>query len=142
VALVADTAAGAAAARLELARIGYDDILGWVDARTLRGTEPLKQLNVCDLRKELRGERPPMVLDVRSSAEWQAGHIPDARHAPLPSLPGALDDLPRDIGLAAFCGGGYRSSLAASLLRRHGFTRLRNVAGGMTAFVETKCPEK
>ena len=93
-----------------------------------------------DLRAELRNGHPPLVLDVRSPAEWQGGHIAEARHAPLTTLPGALGDLPRDTAMAVICNSGYRSSLAASLLRRLGFTHLRNVTGGMTAFAETKCP--
>jgi hydroxyacylglutathione hydrolase len=109
VALVANAAGDATAARLELARIGYDNVLGWVDARTLRGTESIEQINVCDLRAELRGGRPQLVVDVRSASEWKAGHIAQARHAALPRLPDALGDLPRQTALAVVCNGGYRS---------------------------------
>jgi hydroxyacylglutathione hydrolase len=138
VALVAATATEAAAARLELARIGYDEVVGWVDGAALRGTESMKQLDVCELHKRLHSGQPPLVLDVRTASEWQAGHIAEARHAPLPTAQGAVEDLPRETELAVICGSGYRSSLATSLLRRKGFTRLRNVAGGMTAFVNSQ----
>jgi len=73
------------------------------------------EVTVCDLRSELRGGRPPLVVDVRSASEWQAGHIAEARHAALPTLPGALGNLPRDTAMAVICNGGYRSSMAASV---------------------------
>lgn len=73
----------------------------------------------------------PLVLDVRTSGEWAAGHIEEASHIPLPNLLERMDECPKDEPLAIICGSGYRSTIAASLLMRAGFTRLQNVMGGM-----------
>lgn len=138
--LVVETAAAASRARLELARIGYDHIAGYLKADSLAEMRQLSQLSVCDLRRELDSSQPPVVLDVRTVDEWKSGHIAGARHIPLPALTTRLSELPRDSALAVVCGSSYRSSIAACLLEQHGFTRLQNVMGGMSAFRETKCP--
>ncbi|MBM3844725.1 MAG: rhodanese-like domain-containing protein [Verrucomicrobia bacterium] len=141
IALVAGSAEAALEARLDLARIGFDNIAGWIRADALRETQQLSQLSVCDLRAGLQSGYAPLVLDVRTSGEWAAGHIPGASHFPLTKLAGNLAQLPSDTRLAVVCGSGYRSSIAASLLRARRFTRVQNVMGGMAAFQETKCPD-
>ena len=57
-----------------------------------------------------------MVVDVRTKAEWIAGHHRDAEHIPLGELPRALATLPRDRPIAVYCQGGTRSAVASSLL--------------------------
>jgi len=73
------------------------------------------------------------ILDVRQPAEWHAGHVPGAHHISGGDLPGRLDDVPKDKPVAVYCGSGYRSSVAASLLRRSGHRYVSNVIGGFTA---------
>jgi glyoxylase-like metal-dependent hydrolase (beta-lactamase superfamily II)/rhodanese-related sulfurtransferase len=141
IALVVGTADAAAQARLELARIGFDNVVGYIEAAALKETQQLSQLSVCDLKGGLQRGDAPTVLDVRTPGEWAGGHISAARHIPLPKLPASLGQLPKDGPLAVMCGSGYRSSIAASLLRARGFTRVQNVIGGMAAFQETKCPD-
>ena len=80
-----------------------------------------------------------MVLDVRTAGEWDDGHIEGAEHIPLPNLMKRMAECPQDEPLAVICGSGYRSTIAASLLLRAGYTRLQNVMGGMGAYQETKC---
>ena len=74
------------------------------------------------------------VVDVRRPPEWQSGHIADAAHVPLNELPQRAGELDRDGPLALVCAGGYRSSIATSLLERRGFRRIANVVGGMAAW--------
>jgi len=74
------------------------------------------------------------VLDVRSAREWQAGHIDGALHMPVGEIAARWRELPRAGTIATVCEGGYRSTLAASLLERHGFDHLINVTGGMSAW--------
>ncbi|MEQ1861377.1 MAG: MBL fold metallo-hydrolase [Chthoniobacteraceae bacterium] len=140
IALVTASADDATRARLELARIGYDDVPGFIEAGALTRTHQLSQLSVCDLRTALHGGEAPLVLDVRTPGEWTKQHIDGALHVPLPSLPRRLEQIPRDRALAVMCGSGYRSSIAASLLMANGFTKLQNVMGGMAAFLEADCP--
>jgi glyoxylase-like metal-dependent hydrolase (beta-lactamase superfamily II)/rhodanese-related sulfurtransferase len=141
IAIVVGDAANAAKARLELARIGFDHVLGFIEADSLKETQQLSQLSVCDLKSALKRGDAPFVLDVRTPGEWEAGHIHGAMHLPLPKLSARLSEVPRDQPVAVVCGSGYRSSIAASLLRTRRFTRAQNVMGGMGAYQETKCRE-
>jgi len=80
------------------------------------------------------------VLDVRDQGEWEEGHIKGAMHIPYYFLQAHLQDGRNELEryktqpLAVLCGSGQRSSLASSILLRHGFTQLFNVVGGMEAW--------
>ena len=130
----------------KLLRIGYREPVGWLAGgmhawRT--AAQPLdslpqwtpKQLDAhrCD-NKDL------FILDVRQPAEWQAGHVPDAHHISGSELPEQLEGVPKDRPVAVYCGSGYRSSVAASLLRRSGLRDVYNVIGGFTAWKAEKLP--
>ena len=139
--LVLGDAGNAAKARLELARIGFDNLLGYIEADALTGTRQLSQLSVCDLKAGLKRGDGPVVLDVRTPGEWNDTHIEGARHLPLPALSKRAGGVPKDRPVAVLCGSGYRSSIGASLLLAQGLTRVQNIMGGMGAFQETTCPE-
>jgi glyoxylase-like metal-dependent hydrolase (beta-lactamase superfamily II)/rhodanese-related sulfurtransferase len=138
--LVVGAAENATKARLELARIGYDNVLGYIEADSLARTRQLSQLGVEELDFGLRRGEAPQVLDVRTAGEWDAKHIEGAMHIPLPSLPRRAGSLGKDSRLAVICGSGYRSSIAASLLQAQGFSRVQNVMGGMGTYLETGVP--
>ena len=87
-----------------------------------------------------RGEAP-RVLDVRTSGEYESQHIEGGAAHALPSVPRRLGELPKDDPVAVICGSGYRSSIAGSILRNAGFSRVQNVMGGMGAYLETELPE-
>jgi glyoxylase-like metal-dependent hydrolase (beta-lactamase superfamily II)/rhodanese-related sulfurtransferase len=140
IALVVGSADSAKRARLELARIGYDNVLGFIEADALIRTRQLSQLGVEELHFGLRRNEAPQVLDVRTAGEWDAKHIEGAMHIPLPTLPSRASTLGKDSRLAVICGSGYRSSIAASLLQAQGFSRVQNVMGGMGAYLETGVP--
>lgn len=139
IALVVGSSDSAKKARLELARIGYDNVIGYTEADSLNQLQQLSQLSVCDLKTALRDGDAPKILDVRTVGEWDAEHLDGATHLPLPSVPGKMRDLPNDQPLAVICGSGYRSSIAASFLQSRGFRRVQNVMGGMGAYAETRC---
>ena len=135
---VSDEAA-AAKARLELARIGFDQILGYIIADTLQETSPLSQHSVCDLKAALQHGEAPFILDVRTLGEWRTTRIETAHHLPLPGLLKRIAAIPKEKPVAIMCGSGYRSTIAASLLLRAGYNRISNVIGGMAAYSETPC---
>lgn len=139
--LVVNDAASATKARLELARIGFDHVLGFIEADTLDETRQLSQLSAEDLKTSLMRGDAPFVLDVRTAGEWQGGHIETAKHLPLPALPKRIAEVPHGRPVAIICGSGYRSGIATSLLQRAGYTGLANVMGGMGAYQESQCPE-
>ncbi len=136
--LVVDQAGDTARARVELARIGFDQVAGFIEGGALTQVEQLTQLSAADLRDEIALGSAPRVLDVRTAQEWKEYHLEDAIHIPLPKLPARLAEAPRGEPLAIICGAGSRSSIAASLLQAQGFRRLRNVMGGIAAYRETE----
>lgn len=129
----------------QLLRIGYPPPLGWLAGgmsawrTTARPVETTPQITVHELRERIRSEGV-RVLDVRQPAEWAAGHVPGASYITGAELPGRLDEVPRHRPVAVICGSGYRSSVAASLLARHGHTGVLNVTGGMTAWEQAGLP--
>jgi len=74
------------------------------------------------------------VLDVRTQAEWDEGHIVGARLVPLGHLAARVAQLPRDRPIVVHCQGGGRSSMAASVLLAGGVKDVVNLAGGMGAW--------
>ncbi|MFL6648062.1 MAG: rhodanese-like domain-containing protein [Sulfurifustaceae bacterium] len=130
----------------QLLRIGCDLPRGWLaGAMTAwrtdgRPIETLPQWNVHDLRGAIEQEPRLLVLDVRQPAEWAAGHLDRALHVSGAELPARLDQVPRDRPVAVVCSSGYRSSVAASLLQRHGHPRVVNVLGGMSAWRNSHFP--
>jgi hydroxyacylglutathione hydrolase len=123
----------------QFVRVGFTDFAGclqggmeaWVTAGL--PVQPLAQLPVEELHRRV----PPrdfQLLDVRSPQEWERGHLPGARYAFLGELPEKLRGLDRDRPVAVYCASGYRSSLAASILRAGGFTAAANVPGGYQAW--------
>jgi len=127
-------------AQMRLARVGLENVAGYLDGGILewdRAGRPLatmEQIAVEELEARIREGRVARVVDVRRPGEWQAGHIPDATHVPLNTLADQAETLPGDQPLAVICAGGYRSSIATSILEQKGFTKVTNVVGGMAAW--------
>ncbi|HEX9303424.1 MAG TPA: MBL fold metallo-hydrolase [Thermoanaerobaculia bacterium] len=138
--LVAEDEEQVREARTRLARVGIDNVAGYLAGGILewdRAGLPLatmEQVNVEELDARLREGRVRRVVDVRRPAEWQAGHIPNAVHLPLNTLAQNVGELDRSEPLAAICAGGFRSSIATSILEQQGFTKVTNVVGGMAAW--------
>lgn len=88
-----------------------------------------------DEAAELINSNQAQILDVRTEHEWNAGHIPGARHVPLVELAAAAEELGKDAPFLVICRGGNRSAFAAEGLRSAGF-QARAVAGGMVAWEE------
>ncbi len=136
-AVVAESPAKAQEARLRLARVGieavaghlHEGMAGWQRAGMEVSAVP--QIAAGELRART-GEFT--VLDVRRQSEWDAGHIMGARWYALDDFPRALPALPRHAPIAVHCKSGYRSMIAASLLRRAGFADVTNVIGGYDAW--------
>jgi hydroxyacylglutathione hydrolase len=145
VVLVAESSVDVAEATCALTRIGLDDLRGYLDggmeAWETAGNPlaSLGTLNVHDLRKRLSGGGLA-ALDVRTDGEWAAGHIDGALHVHAGLLPGRLAEVPRDRPVAVVCGSGYRATVAASVLRRAGYTDVCNVIGGMMAWKAAGLP--
>jgi rhodanese-related sulfurtransferase len=83
---------------------------------------------------------PPLVIDVRAPRERAEKTIGGTMHMPLNTLRSSMSDVPRDRPLVVFCAGGYRSSIAASVLQRDGFTNVSELAGGIAAWEAAGLP--
>ncbi len=132
--LVATSAVQAAEARLSLARIGFDRVIGFIDGDELEAGSQLSQFAVVDVRSRLQSDSSFALLDVRNQSEWEAFHVEASLHVPLPQLARRHGELPHGGSLAVICGSGYRSSIGASFLQRAGFGVVGNVMGGIDAW--------
>ena len=136
----------AAEARTELLRVGYDNVAGYL-RKGMRGwTEAGKsfactpQMSIHELKAHVEDGDELQILDVRSDAEWQEDHIPRAQHIHVPDLEENLAQLDRHRPIVTYCGSGYRASIAASILQRHGFEQVYNLPGSITAWKQAGYP--
>jgi rhodanese-related sulfurtransferase len=90
--------------------------------------------------EELASADPPIVLDVRNPREWASKHIEGSVNIPLNHLQERIAEIPRDRRIAVHCAGGYRSSIAVSILHQHGITHLIEIAGGLAAWDAVQLP--
>jgi hydroxyacylglutathione hydrolase len=129
-------------------RVGHESIVGYLHGGLptwIEGGQPIEsngRLTVDDLARRLAPGSPeaPLVLDVRQAAEFASGHVPGAIHLFAGALGDRLDQLPRDRPIAAMCASGFRSSIAASLLRAAGFSDVSWVADGVPAWAARGYP--
>jgi rhodanese-related sulfurtransferase/glyoxylase-like metal-dependent hydrolase (beta-lactamase superfamily II) len=135
-----------AEAKVRLARIGFDHVIGaLVDVEAVLAAhseiaETARRFPARDVAT-WRDEEPDLqVVDVRNPAEQEGGVVPGAVPIPLPSLLDRLEELDPDRPALVYCAGGYRSSVAASLLRAHGFERVADILGGFDAWRAAHLP--
>ena len=130
--------------RTRIARVGLENVSGylaggiraWDTAR--RPLAKTEQIDVDELAERLAENADLQVVDVRRAPEWKAGHIRQAVWMPLDRLAQLAKKLDPKRPVAAICAGGYRSSIATSVLEKLGFEHLTNVVGGMAAWTAAK----
>ena len=83
------------------------------------------------LAERIRSGQPPVLIDVREPDEWQIARLPDAQLVPLATLPDRLHSLAPQAEHVVYCHLGMRSAAAVAWLREQGFTRVRNLTGGI-----------
>lgn len=135
-------------AAMRLGRIGFDNVVGYVKDG-MAAFEKRDDLVASNMRATpdtlaslLKSSKPPMVVDVRTDAEWNVANIDGSVHMPLISLLDKVDSLPRDRELVILCATGNRSSTAASLLSQRGVTHVTDLAGGIEAWQKQHLPVK
>lgn len=119
---------------LRLARVGFENVLGYLEGGTFAWNGKLETITSITA-EEMKSEMTKglHVLDVRKPGEWNAGHIKNASFVPLSNMPENLVSLDKDEPYLVHCGGGYRSMMAISLMRKQGFKHLYNIYGGFGA---------
>jgi hydroxyacylglutathione hydrolase len=125
-----------------LSLIGLDRVAGYFSPAAVQALAPLGTIPQVEPQAlaAMRGDRAPVVVDVRSDTEWAGGHLPAAVHIPLGHLAARVSEVPRAQPLIVQCQAGARSAIAASLLRRLGFDEVSNLAGGYDAWVAAGLP--
>ncbi len=119
-----------------------------IDYNQFCGIEPQRQqpagtdweIDPVDLKARLDRREPLFLLDVREPHEWQICRIPGAHLIPLGQLPAKLNQLNRAEEIVAYCRSGVRSGKAIELLKKSGFTRLKNLKGGILAWSDKVDP--
>jgi rhodanese-related sulfurtransferase len=130
---------------LRLGRIGFDHVVGYLQdgvaslASRPDLTRTTKRLSP-GLASELIARGEVLPVDVRSPAERDAKRIQDSVGIPLTRLKDRLNELPKDRPMLVHCAGGYRSSIAASLLEQAGITGTVELAGGVAAWEAAHLP--
>jgi glyoxylase-like metal-dependent hydrolase (beta-lactamase superfamily II)/rhodanese-related sulfurtransferase len=132
-----------------LGRIGFDHIVGYLEdglqsiasrPELTTSTERLSAQVAADRVHAQAKDRTPLLIDVRAQRERDQKRIPGSLSIPLNHLAERTSELPADRPLLVYCAGGYRSSIAASLLQHHGFKHVSEIAGGITAWEAAKLP--
>jgi glyoxylase-like metal-dependent hydrolase (beta-lactamase superfamily II)/rhodanese-related sulfurtransferase len=147
--LIGDGIAQIEEARLRLARVGIEDVRGylagglaaWQNAGLPVATTA--QISPQELNQRLQNGslRPLDVLDVRREVEWQAGHIAEVQCRSLDTFPQGLPAIDKQWPVAVHCKSGYRSMIACSLLERAGHHKVMNLLGGFDAWHTARLPE-
>ena len=133
-------------AALRLGRIGFDQIKGYLrngmEALVTRPelVQSTERVSPPMLAEELASPHPPLVIDIRTPGEWSAGHLNGSINLPLSQLQQRIDQVPKDRRVAIHCAGGYRSSIATSILSRNGISNIIELAGGIAAWEAARLP--
>jgi len=135
-----------AEAALRLGRIGFDRVAGYL-MDGLKSLQSRPDLMVTTERRSalfaaefLSSPERPLAIDVRALREREQKHIAGSLSIPLNHLTEKLPELPKDRPLVLYCAGGYRSSIAASLLQNRGFPLVSEIAGGIAAWEAAGLP--
>jgi glyoxylase-like metal-dependent hydrolase (beta-lactamase superfamily II) len=143
--LIADSPEQLKEARMRLARVGIEDLRGYLDGGIAgwkqAGLElaELPQMTIQSLAQRMQGNAL-RVLDVRREPEWQAAHLAGAAWWPLDKFKTGLPAADKNAPLAVHCKSGYRSTIACSLLQRAGYRNVINILGGFDAWQQAGLP--
>ena len=133
-------------AAIRLGRIGFDHVAGYLQdgLRSLESrpdlTATTERLSAPFAAEVCSSSEPPLLIDVRSPRERETKLIAGSVSVPLNHLAEKAAELPKDRALLLYCAGGYRSSIAASLLQSRGFADVSEIAGGIAAWEAAKLP--
>ena len=136
-----------------LSRVGFDNVLGFLDGgfdtwqKSGKEIDTLRSVTANDLEEAIKNNG--IVFDARKPGEYANEHIVDVPNIPLDFLNNHIEEFPTDKDFYIHCAGGYRSVIAASILKARGYHNVIDVAGGYGAIKDTNitrtvtvCPSK
>lgn len=129
-----------------LSRVGYDNTVGflkggfeaWKDSG--KEFEMVNRISATELEKAMKDERP-LIIDVRKKSEFDSEHLIGAVNIPLNEINQHLAEFPKDSTFVIHCAGGYRSMIAASILKQRGWQDFADVEGGFADLAKTALPK-
>ncbi|MCZ4409557.1 MBL fold metallo-hydrolase [Cryomorphaceae bacterium 1068] len=132
-------------AMIRLSRVGYDHTIGFLeggfDAWKASGKEVDSVKRLSPEEFAAKYDEKPLVFDVRKKSEFDSEHVVDAVNVPLNQINDHLAEFPKDKPFMVHCAGGYRSMIAASILKQRGWDNFVDIRGGFKEIAETKVPK-
>ena len=142
---IADSYSQVETAVEHLIRIGYDRLAGYLKGGMHSwevGGLPYDQIgavHAAELDRRIKAKEDFTLLDVRKITEYEEGRLAGATHIFLGELQDRVEEIDRNKPVVTFCGSGVRAIVAASILKRHGFTRVEDSLGSMEACKSVGC---
>jgi glyoxylase-like metal-dependent hydrolase (beta-lactamase superfamily II)/rhodanese-related sulfurtransferase len=130
---------------IRLARVGYDNTLGYLEGGMITWIEAGKEIDQsrrispADFANEIISKKT-LVIDVRKKSEFDSEHVLDSLNIPLNEINVHLSSIPKTEKFLLICAGGYRSMIAASILRQRGWNNFVDVEGGFAEIKKTNAP--
>jgi len=131
---------------IRLSRVGYDHTIGYLKGGFNAWTDAGKEVEMVDritaeeFASKLKTESP-IVIDVRKKSEYDSEHLVNAINIPLNEINNHLAEFPKDKSFILHCAGGYRSMIAASILKQRGWTNFVDVIGGFNEIKKLDVPK-
>ncbi len=130
-----------------LSRVGYDNTLGYLKGgfstwkKAGKEVETSGRITVADLEKAYKKGQTPLIIDVRKKSEFDSEHLLDAVNIPLNEINRHLAEFPKEKPFVLHCQGGYRSMIAASILKQRGWDNFTDLIGGFDDIRESTLPK-
>jgi len=134
---------------VRMARVGFDKVAGYLEGGFEAWKNAGEEIDMIidveadELMMDIPHDPNLVVVDVRRSTEFADGHLKDAQNIPLNDMtdPATMANLEETQNIYVHCAGGYRSVIAASLLKRQGIHNIRNITGGWSKIKEQEKAE-
>lgn len=132
---------------IRLSRVGYDYAIGYLDGGFQTWKNANKEIDRCfritaqELENHYKKDENLILFDVRKKSEFDSEHIVNAINIPLNELNNHLEEFSKDKPFIIYCAGGYRSMIAASMLKQRGFENFVDVIGGFSQIKNTTIPK-
>jgi hydroxyacylglutathione hydrolase len=129
-----------------LARVGYDHAIGFLKGgfeawkATGKDFETVNRISAEEFAQKYKSEHP-IIFDVRKKSEYQSEHVLGAVNIPLNAINDHLAEIPKNKPFILHCAGGYRSMIAASILKQRGWDNFVDVKGGFAEIAKTSAPK-
>ena len=133
-------------AMVRLSRVGYDGTIGYLEGGFEAWKKAGKEMDTvirmtAEEFAKIQESEKRVIIDVRKKSEFQSQHVTDAVNIPLNEINNHLAEFPKDKPFILHCAGGYRSMIAASMLKQRGWDNLTDVIGGFAEIAKTNVPK-